>query len=244
MLIVLAGEGPSDLGSCTNGLGICESDQFVPGPMTVLVDQIAEDALGYSLLEIPGSYRYISRGYLSSWAKGNAPRLRPTRGKCTPAEMSAYRIAACALAEIAKDISNSEDRPTIAVLFRDTDGTRSSEVTLWDDKRRAIYDGFRLARFDSDGVAMLPKPKSEAWLICAAKNDPYENCDRLEELSGNDESPKSAKKLLSELFANDSSVGNIIQWLLDKKFDCAKCAMPSFVAFREDLRTCLIRHAD
>jgi len=47
---------------------------------------------------------------------------------------------------------------------------------------------------DDRGVAMIPKPKSEAWLLCALKNKPYESCEKLEDRSGNDDSPNSLKK--------------------------------------------------
>ncbi len=56
--------------------------------------------------------------------------------------------------------------PVIAVLFRDSDGTASSGRGLWEDKRKSIEDGFGEAGFDY-GVPMIPKPKSEAWLLCA-----------------------------------------------------------------------------
>ena len=46
---------------------------------------------------------------------------------------------------------------------------------------------------------MIPKPKSEAWLICALKRDPYQVCERLEARSGNDQSPNSLKRELEQL---------------------------------------------
>ena len=41
----------------------------------------------------------------------------------------------------------------------------------WNDKRNSIIAGFRAEDYDL-GVAMISKPKSEAWLV-AAKQNPY-----------------------------------------------------------------------
>ena len=61
MIVVLSGEGPTDLGACTNALGECVIPEFAPGPMTILVDQIIEAKLGYSLMDdTPGCYRYLA----------------------------------------------------------------------------------------------------------------------------------------------------------------------------------------
>jgi hypothetical protein len=39
---------------------------------------------------------------------------------------------------------------------------------------------------------MLPKPKSEAWLLCAGQTVQHSHA-ALEDISGNDDSPNSAK---------------------------------------------------
>ena len=80
----------------------------------------------------------------------------------------------------------------VAVLFRDSDGTATAQRGLWTDERNSMLRGFEDEGF-SCGVPMLPKPKSEAWVLCALKDNPYQGCDALEERSGNDNSPNSLK---------------------------------------------------
>jgi len=235
MIIVLNGEGPTDLGECNNSNGFCQDESFDHGPMTLLVDQIAESVLKYSLLETPGSYRYFNRKYISVWSKANQPRLRPTRGKYSPAELGIYRVSAFVLAEIARNLSVEEGRPTAAVLFRDADGTNTSARSHWIEKYRAINDGFKLAHYPN-GVAMLPMPKSEAWLICAARKPIHEDCHKLETLPGNDAAPRSAKFIFEEIRGQADSAQSICEWLAsnDVKHHEA-CNMPSYLAFRDDM---------
>jgi len=86
-----------------------------------------------------------------------------------------------------------------------------------------------------NGVPMIPKPKSEAWVLCALRNL-YENCQPLENESGNDDSPNSLKKQLEqhlgkpatrELLNDEIDQGNLdISKILD---------MPSLTAFKERL---------
>ncbi|MEI7868740.1 MAG: hypothetical protein WCI11_12680 [Candidatus Methylumidiphilus sp.] len=53
MILVLSGEGPTDLGACTNALGQCDGADFAIGPLMVLVDQILAPVLGYPLRTKP-----------------------------------------------------------------------------------------------------------------------------------------------------------------------------------------------
>ena len=88
------------------------------------------------------------------------------------------------------------------------------------------------------GVPMVPKPKSEAWLLCALKRSPYQGCADLEDLSGNDDSPRSPKKLLAE--AVGSSVVPVpaeeqVDWVRTGRVDPFRIQMPSFDQFKTDL---------
>jgi hypothetical protein len=86
----------------------------------------------------------------------------------------------------------------VAVLFRDSDGTASADRGLWQDKWNSIIQGFSDEEFEC-GVPMIPKPKSEAWIICSVKENPYQGCGALESRSGNDNSPNSLKRELAEI---------------------------------------------
>jgi hypothetical protein len=236
MIVYLSGEGIGDLGACNDGHGHCDGDSFTYGPLTVIVDNILETKLNYSLLQVPGSYRYISRKFLSVWSKENQPRMRPSRGICSPPEMGIYRSNSFALAEIANEAEIEENQKTIAILFRDVDGTGSSPRNIWKLKLDAIHAGFAIARYAPRGVAMLPMPKSEGWLICAAKDTPYQDCHLLEELPGNDNAPNSMKEILNSILKGRDSAEEVREWLIEQPYDHdAACQMPSFAKFREEL---------
>ena len=129
------------------------------------------------------------------------------------------------------------DQPVLPVLFRDSDGTRSSPATLWDDKWHSICNGFASAGFVG-GVPMLPKPKSEAWLIAAASPD-LDNCAPLESLPGNDRSPHSAKERLDATMGQHLAGEELADWLRAHPIDDEQATrmdtMPSFRAFTKAL---------
>ena len=42
MFFLLSGEGVTDIGAGKNNAGVCEGDDFLVGPMAVIVDQVVE----------------------------------------------------------------------------------------------------------------------------------------------------------------------------------------------------------
>ena len=81
---------------------------------------------------------------------------------------------------------------------------------------------------------MIPMPKSEAWLICAWKKNPYQGCQALEGRSGNDKSPNSLKRELSRLLDDDVGPASLCQ-KIEQSFDASSVDMTSFKAFKERL---------
>lgn len=234
MRVLLSGEGPTDLGCCKNGQGICEGKDFRFGPMTVLLAQVVEQRLGYDFRINPDGLIFVSETEVSAWAKQLPGRLRPTRGKRHGVETGHFFSSAMALGKEANTLSKQEHEPVLAVLFRDSDGTRSSPKTLWADKLQSMRDGFTFVECRT-GVPMVPKPKSEAWLLCAAQPG-LQNCEPLESVSGNDASPNSAKAQLEAEFGQHKSGEELCDWLIDCPADLERLqTMPSFLAFKQDL---------
>lgn len=236
MIVVLSGEGPTDLGQCVNAQSICENGDFKIGPMTVLLDQMLESRLGRSLRSILGGYQYVSEGALVRLQEVRRSERRKISfvGKKRSRGTGYFYINAWMLADMALQIEKDSDDQVVAVLFRDCDGARSSSAGLWADKWESMVNGFARANF-SRGVPMLPKPKSEAWLLCAAQPT-VDNCSRLEKISGNDASPKSAKLQLDDAFGAHKSGDELCVWLDATHIDEDKLStMPSFMKFKERL---------
>lgn len=236
MIVVVSGEGPSDIGNCATGEYGCIFPDFNIGPMTWLLDGLIEQAHGYSpLAATPGIYRYFSESAISERAQARKREKRYSlAGKKHGVETGYFYINAWMLADIAKELEEREGDVSMAVLFRDTDGTNSSPRDIWERKYTSMLAGFERAEYER-GVPMMPRPKSEAWLLCAIKENPYQGCAVLETISGNDASPQSAKRMLDEALEVSGSSENICNWLSDNYFDYAAVAdqMPSFYAFRE-----------
>ena len=240
MIVVLSGEGPSDLGQCNNAQGECRIPEFDIGPMTLLVDQIIEERLQYSVLEAtPDRYVYLSERGLQDKEEERKKNKRSVAfaGKKREQETGYFYINAWIFGDEAVRIEQAANDQCVAVLFRDCDGTRSTAKGLWDKKLESMLNGFKRSRLGDRGVPMLPKPKSEAWLLCAAKADPYQHCAALESLPGNDDSPSSAKSQLDAALQGKSSTAEQVEWIRESGFDHAAVAgqIPSFAEFKDRL---------
>jgi hypothetical protein len=100
-----------------------------------------------------------------------------------------------------------------------------------------MLDGFDEEEFPN-GVPMIPKPKSEAWLICALKKHAYQNCQALEARSGNDNSPHSLKDELAEILGEEVTPELLCEKVRNQ-VNINRINMPSFRAFRERLEEVL-----
>jgi hypothetical protein len=240
MILIVSGEGPTDIGTCTNAQGRCNGADFKPGPMGVMVDKIAEDELGYSLAD-SSALEFVSEGSLSALMKSQRRIL--VAGGRRGFETGFFFKGARALARLAKEATEEDETPRGVVFFRDADGTRSSERGLYEARVKSMRDGFEIEGFDL-GVPMVPKPKSEAWLICALKSNAYQNCAALEEsLSGNDNAPEPAKEQLEALLTErGKSVADLADLVGEGVVDALRTEMkemPSFSDFDQRLREVL-----
>ncbi len=146
--------------------------------------------------------------------------------------------AAELLGRHAHRIEAEENDKVLAVFFRDADATNKTPSTEWQQKWDSICQGFEFAKFER-GVPMLPKPKSEAWLLCAfAKN--YSACAALEEESGNDASPNSLKRQLIEAL-EDELGAEALAGKVAAELDVERLDMPSFNTFKTYLVECANR---
>lgn len=239
MLLVLSGEGPTDMGSCASPIADCVDPDFQPGPMALLADQALASLLGYSVLrDTPMSVHFISEAALADETRRlkEQPRKMVFPGKKTTRETGYFYKNAWAMGLLSMAIEKREKDTGISVLFRDSDGTRSTRSGLWGKKWESMERGFIRSGYPR-GVPMLPNPKSEAWLLCAAKNPPYQDCVALEALSGNDHSPNAAKKKLDAAFGGHRSAEELCDWLDANPFDAGQAqTMPSFRAFHARMR--------
>ena len=237
MWLLLSGEGLSDMGACNPAMDFCESEEFKAGPMAWFVDQCIEQKLGYSLIE--NQYvRFIGKHKLAELGKSLVQKKKPSlRGSKRKKETLYYRRNARALAIEAKKLEQALNDTVVAVLFRDADGTQSSERGEWQAKWNSMKNGFEEEGFNR-GVPMIPKPKSEAWLLCAVKNN-YQHCIALENESGNDHSPNSLKKQLDIALNGETTARHLSEKVKNREIDVSRIEMPSLKAFTDQLEKVL-----
>lgn len=238
MILLLSGEGPSDLGSCDYPHRSGWGDVFNPGPMSILLERLLEPGLGYCVCDLarehdPKALHFIHEAELSRRAKIAKSKTILLPGLRSPVDTLYFYRNAQILGQIGLELRFQTNDSVLAVLFRDSDGTHSSPRTLWRDKVNSVVNGFESVEFDT-GVPMIPKPKSEAWILCALKFPPYLHCDELEEASGNDNSLNSLKGQLDTVL---QAVGEGVD-LADRvrEVEPLKISMPSFRHFYDILR--------
>lgn len=236
MYLLLSGEGVGDMGRCRHGTS-CERPDFEEGPMAIIVDQLIEVFQGFDMSHLDSELvGFVSEKHLAESKLPTQRKSMSLPGKKKPKETQYYYENARALAALAKNKSELKKSPVIGVLFRDADGTASAGRGDWQDKRNSMIAGFKAENFDL-GVAMLPKPKSEAWLLCASQKNRYQHCARLENESGNDASPNSLKQQLAAALDGADNRAEINALLYEKVIDVERIDMPSFNFFKDNLRS-------
>jgi len=241
--VIVSGEGPSDLGGSLIGGALSSDDDFQKGPFYDLIYRMINRYLPVWNRDLfdtnPLTATYVSHGYLSKQAKeiakGNG-RFK-FAGKKSHKENTGKFKQSRELAKLAL-----ENDCQLAIYFHDTDGNnaeRCAHSNLQTDIVNAVNDGFKKGGHNA-GIAMIPKPTSEAWLICSCKDTPYQNCAELEvSLSGNDRSPDNAPK---RILATHLNIGDCTCEVLAEEIqnlDLDQIDMPSYNQFRDDLKVAI-----
>lgn len=224
------------MGVCSSGTDFCEIESreggFRPGPMALIIDILAEKRLGYSPKEC-SAMGFISESGIKRRKKCTTRRIMKLPRGDEKGTLY-HRVYAFILGLIALETASRKETAVVPVFFRNCDGTASSPRNEWELKRRSIKTGFEQAKCPA-GVAMVPKPKSECWILCAIQNTPYQDCAKFEALSGNDASPENAPKKLLEKILEKSPNATVQAELFESGLvDLDRIDMPSFNAFRTD----------
>lgn len=239
MYFLLSGEGPTDMGLCTGGMTECEGNHHQEGPMAMIVSQLVEQRLEFSFMDTR-YYGYVSKRELVQRASRfkRQKKSLTLSGRKKPKETLYFYRNARALALCARVKAAELNVQVIAVLFRDSDGTASADRGLWKHKWDSMIRGFSDEGF-KQGVPMIPKPKSEAWIICCVKNNQYQGCKALEHRSGNDKSPNSLKSELAEILEGPPSREQLCELFNKGIIDSNRIDMSSFHAFKKALLAAL-----
>ena len=224
MFFLLVGEGHTDLGlSCDT-----------PGPLVTALKSLANAVTqGQDLF----SFDYVGKNEieeeLGKYKGKSSPKSISLRGsKKKFGDLVFIERKANALGRIAKRLQEAMGENG-TVLFHDCDYTRSAvsdQDCYYKQMVCCIENGFAQARY-RNGVAMIPKPRSESWFLCHYQETPYQNCQRFEKLPGNDASKNSGKKLLAQFFHCPES--EIYDHINAEDVEWNRIDAPSFVFFKK-----------
>ena len=236
MFFLFSGEGPTDLGTCTHPDIINHGENYLHGPLTIVVDQIVEARHFYSLLE-SGVFAFVPETMLQERAK--ALRPKPKSGSIPGAAMKKetryfYRNAR-ALARIA--IQHGQDiheNDVVVVFFRD--GEEPNQRGNWKDKWDSILVGFQEEEFDR-GVPMIPTSVSEAWMLCGLykQRDPQQNCRDLENKTFGSGSQHQLKDRLEKELGETPNRETLCEKVRTKEINFDLVDLCCYVKFKEQL---------
>jgi len=181
MFFLFSGEGPTDLGTCIHPDIINHGENYLYGPLAVVVDQIVKERHSCSFIEL-GVFAFVPAAMLVEHATTLRPKPKSIGipGVKIKKETRFFYRNARALAQIAiqfgQDINQNN---VVAVLFRD--GEAPNDRGNWESKRDSMFNGFEEEDFKR-GVPMIPASVSEAWMLCGLykKSNPAQDYSYLE----------------------------------------------------------------
>ena len=236
--LLVFGEGPTDMGCSHNAQPYAHDDDLEVGPMLRLAHRLLLRHLpdwNSDLFDIQQEHAIpsvlVAAAEMTAQVK-NGPKKFPS--KKTKSGYLIHSKRAAVLGQLAQQ-ADSPTTAQLAIYFHDTDGT-NSEPHNPQELVQAVNEGFRASGFAKQGIAMIPQPTSEAWLICSCKPDAYQHCSLLEtQLSGNDRSPERApKQVLGQHLGNtDYHRGDL--WQVVNAINLDRMDMPTFNQLRADL---------
>lgn len=235
MHFLFSGEGATDCGTCTFDDRICTGANFSEGPLVLLASQIVEGDGDYTAM-VSHRYALVERPALNriiADLKSRKKQLRLPRNQQSR-ETLHFERSAQALARWARKWAEDLGDDVVAIYFRDADTRNATPSGDWQAKHDAVRRGFQLEAFER-GVPMIPQPTSEAWLICALKDRPYEHCEQLEARSGSPKAKQPLKQELESILGTTPTREVLCELVTSWRIDEAKINMPSFNAFRTRL---------
>jgi hypothetical protein len=75
MYFLLSGEGPTDIGLCSDNINVCEGNRHLAGPMAIMVSKIVEQQLDFSFMDNQ-YYGFVSKKELVNKASGLKSRKK------------------------------------------------------------------------------------------------------------------------------------------------------------------------
>jgi len=235
MLLLFSGEGSQDLGQNIYGHnGLCAPGQWAPGPMAYLAGELFRHLHPTERSFLDEAYFISRKDLITLSGEFDRPQLRGTG-------LSKYHSKmARTLGFVALCLAAKTELAVIPIFFRDYGRSRSSEPKDYKKVFESIVgekQGFRQFNIKS-GVAMLPCPISEVWLLCALKNN-YKACDELENESphGTNEPDRLKKMLARCLEARAFEISDLPELIQNKTIDHSRIKMPSYDGFSDSLKT-------
>lgn len=224
--LVLCGEGPSDFGKEGEYGSLA---LVVLKALEQLADEMQEE---YKMPQITRLYhRNVQPNRIKNAKKPIARRMLYGSGK--------YSYLRDTAASFAQNHVTSED---IGILHSDVDFLNQEDSKkCYDNVISAIRKGFSLANKTNCCCALVPMPRTEAWLLYLTPENSL-SPQEIERLPGNDNSPHAPKMQLCQLGYVTDNCGSQrnrnkkLSYIIENNFEHGKMMkLSSYKQFYEDL---------
>jgi hypothetical protein len=238
MYIIFSGEGVTDFGTGTHK-GFCYGNDYRCGPLTYLVDKIIEQICHYSIIanEIAVFVHSAELERIKTELRPSKRSIRIPGGKVKITARYHFEDARAFAIAVNKFIETKTDKNCVAILFRDSNTIDKKE---WNDKITSMLNGFTVEDFHH-GAPMLPKPVSEAWILCAIyrSEDPNRSCNDLENRKHGDRTDHALKLELEQKLGAKPTCNLLNEKIKSNEITPNNINLPSFNQFKEQLRIIL-----
>ena len=240
MFFLFSGEGPTDFGTCSHPEIINLGENFLHGPLVIVVDQLIERKCKKSIIQ-EKKLAFIPKKMLSLEAK-RLPKVpkHMLPGDKKEQETGFYFKNARALSRIASKYETDIGDDVVGILFRDTD--KFNDRGNKDAKYQSMVTGFKVEENEKlsnfrRGVPMLAKPVSEAWMLCGLykKNNPTQDCSYLENVKYGTGSWHQLKDVLAKELGEDPDRETLCEKVKSGEINFDLVDLESYKKFRERL---------
>ena len=232
MLVLLTGEGPTDIGTATDDK-LKAPGEWTIGPVSLLIRDYVADAFNLDNLSLNEHFWFAPKQYLTKLSKTIRPQiLNRLSVSCSLEERKRTR----ALLAVALHLAEQQNDDVLPILFRDCDNALHARKRC-DELRTNIQDASKFNTCVQQFVCpLIARPSSETWFVCAlCYNYDEDKCKKLETSSSRSDKGKLFPKDILKNHLGNYTAQTLCDLVCHKNIRPLDIHMPSIDMFYADM---------
>lgn len=239
MLVLLTGEGPTDIGTATD-CRLKAPGEWILGPVSLLIREFIADALKIENLHADRDFWFAPKPYLSMIARAIRPQvLNSMLPACSLEEKKRTRT----FLAVALYLAEKQHKEVLPILFRDCDNAIHGRNKC-DRLREDIQNSSKFIISPHQFVCpLIARPSSEVWFTCAlCHNYDINKCTNLEMTSSRSSKGNHFQKDALRACIGEYNAHTLCNLIRNKDIRALDIKMPSIKYFYEDLKQTKVKH--